>query len=128
MAMKGYTELHSIKSSIPRGCISKGGKVAINEAGVIAFKLSRFKYARLLYNEQHNRLGIAFSEKPPSEDGLIIQTRERAGIWVAGKAALASVGLIPSITTFYPLRPYEESDFEFVIDLNKGRERKKKKE
>jgi hypothetical protein len=127
MAMKGFVDLVSLKSSMPRASISKGGKVSINEAAVIAYKLIKFKYAKLLYNERLNILGLAFSEKAPNENGLVIQPRERSGIWVAGKSALSSIGVIPQATSVYPLERYEDSDCEFMIRLNEGRARKKKK-
>ena len=128
MEMEGFEVLESLKSSSPRASISKRGKVSINEAAVIKYQLGKFDYAKLLYNEKKNVLGVVFLKESPSENGLVLHKRAKSGLWIAGKASLASKAILPDETNLYSFKPYKkESKREFVIDLNTAKERKSKK-
>lgn len=107
MSFERFTE--NGRSFKPKLSITKAGIIALNNACLVKFNLSEYKYVVLFYDQSSKRIGI----KPTNdakEDGCCKLRVRASGVDISATAYLRYYDLEHDVTTRYSIAWDKESD------------------
>lgn len=124
MAFVKFTETG--KSFIAKASISAHGMVGFNDGARRKFKMDDYDYCIMYYDEAERYIGIELTQDK-AVTGAMKLRKGNSGASIGARSFLNYFEIAPDKTTRYEIKAGEEENF-LIIDLNTGKERKRKSE